>query len=328
MLHNPVTQEAFFVGKIPYLFRRRNIYYFRIRVPAEHQQALNATEIVRSLKTESRHEAIPLALQLAANVALAFNELKSGTISDFSASELMSRGPQNQLPATVSPITVRQNLLKSPLLSVVVADFLNRYNPKNKPTLTKLKSTLPVFIELIGDKPINTILQADVNNYFDQVQKLPVRRDAKIFRGMSIKEIIATHDGRCIAEGTFESTYRAMVSMFINWAAVHYKDQGFPNLSVNGAVYRGNRANGINKQRSLTLDQIRLLFTHPKMKQYAADRNTAHCCWLPLIGLFTGARLNEVCQLNPFTDIKQDAATGIWYFHFTDETESAVLAQT
>lgn len=113
--------------------------------------------------------------------------------------------------------------------------------------MTKLKSTLPVFVELVGDKPINTILQADVNRYFDDVQKLPVRRDAKQFRGMSIQTIIATHDGRCIAEGTFESTYRATVSLLINWASVHYKDQGFPALSVNGAVYRGNRSSGINK---------------------------------------------------------------------------------
>ncbi len=263
------------MGKIPYLFRRRNVYYFRIRVPAEHQEALKATEIVRSLKTESRHEAIPLALQLAANIAVVFNELKSGAISDLSGLELTFTASRKQVPATISTITVRSNHPRAPLLSAVVDDFLQRYNPKNKATLTKLKSTLPIFVELIGDKPINQILQADVNNYFDQVQKLPVRRDAKVFRGMSIQEIIATHDGRCVAEGTFESTYRAMVSLFLNWAVVHYRDQGFPDLSVNGAVYRGSRSNGINKQRALTHDEIRLLFTHPKMKKYAADPEKA-----------------------------------------------------
>jgi len=311
------------VGKIPYLFRRKNVYYFRIRVPAEHQESLKATEIVRSLKTESRYEAIPRALQLAANIATTFNELKSGTICDLRSSELTSQVSQKQILAKISSITVKSNIPKTPLLSVVVEDFLQRYDQKNKATLTKLKSTLPIFVELIGDKPINQILQTDVNNYFDQVQKLPVRRDAKVFRGMSIQEIIATHDGRTIAEGTFDSTYRATVSLLINWSMVHYKDQGFPNLSVSGAVYRGGRSNGINKQRALTQDEVKLLFSHPKMKKYAANPKTAHYCWLPLIGLFTGARINEVCQLNPFTDIKRDEATGIWYFHFTDESESA-----
>ena len=107
-----------------------------------------------------------------------------------------------------------------PLLSVVVDDFLKRYDPSNKATFTKLNATLPIFVELIGNKAINQILQADVNSYFEEVQKLPVRRDAKIFSGMSFKEIIAANTGSCIAEGTFKSTYRACVSLFTQWASV------------------------------------------------------------------------------------------------------------
>ena len=59
------------------------------------------------------------------------------------------------------------------------------------------------------------------------------------------------------------------------------------------------------------------------MKQYASDKSTAHYCWLPLIGLHTGARINEICQLNPMVDIAQDANSGIHYFHFTNDSESA-----
>lgn len=181
---------------------------------------------------------------------------------------------------------------------------------------------MPILLELIGDKPINQILQADINSFFDEVQKLPVKRNKKVFEGMTIREKIAANDDRCIAEGTFESTYRACVSLLINWATVHYRDQGFPSLSVDGAVYRGTRSEGINKQRAMTPEELKKLFGHPKMKKYAANPKTAHYCWLSLIGLFTGCRINEVCQLNPVEDIKQDSATGIHYFHFTDEGES------
>jgi hypothetical protein len=38
---------------------------------------------------------------------------------------------------------------QAPKLSVVVVDFLNRYDQRNKETLIKLKSTLPIFIELL-----------------------------------------------------------------------------------------------------------------------------------------------------------------------------------
>ena len=71
-----------------------------------------------------------------------------------------------------------------------------------------------------------------------------------------------------------------------------------PFQSVQGAVYRGDRSNGINKQRALTQDEIKLLFTHRKMKNYAADPEKSHCCWLPLIGLFTGARIMNRDEIN------------------------------
>lgn len=313
------------MGKIPYLFRRRNVYYFRIRVPTELRGILKARTIVRSLKTENRHEAIAIALQLAANVSSALYDFKTEKISTLNLDALLTQDPQSQAVSKAIALSpAKTNIPLAPLLSTVVNDFLQRYNQRNTTTLSKLKSTLPIFVELVGDKPINTILQAEVNNYFELVQKLPIRRDSKKYRGKSIKKIIATHSGRCISEGTFDSTYRATVSLLINWASVHYKDQGFPSLTVQGAVYRGDRAYGINKQRALKPSEINTLFTHPMMQKYAKNPKYAHYCWLPLIGLFTGARINEVCQLNPFTDIKQDQESGIWYLHFTDESEAAV----
>ena len=212
-----------------------------------------------------------------------------------------------------------------PLLSIVVSDFLKRYNPLKADMLDKLTGVLPIFTELVGDKSINQILQADINYFFDEVQKLPVRRDVKKFKGMGIKKMIIANAGApCIAEKTFISTYRACVSVFIDWAIVNYMDQGFPGLSVKGAEYRGLRASGLNKQRAIRPDELVRLFSHPKMKEYASNIKTAHYCWLPLIGLYTGCRINEACQLNPFTDILKDADTGIYYFLFSEETESSV----
>lgn len=43
--------------------------------------------------------------------------------------------------------------------------------------------------------------------------------------------------------------------------------------------------------------------------------------WLPLVGLLTGARINEICQINPQTDVLQDEA-GIWYFNISSEGDA------
>ncbi|MGZ5013085.1 MAG: DUF6538 domain-containing protein [Methylobacter sp.] len=311
------------MAKIPYLVRRKNVFYFRLRIPAEYQEALKAREIIQSLKTEKLAEAIPLALQLAAHYKSSIQDLKNGkAIHEFTrlnsnqTAQYVSAENTFARPATHTKST-------APLLSVVADDFLKRYGPSNKSMLGKLTGTLAILVELVSDKPVNQILQADLNNFFDEVQKLPVRRDSKKFAGMNIKQIIIANAGEpCIAEKTFIGTYRACISVFIQWATVHYKDQGFPLLSVQGAIYRGIRAAGINKQRAMKLEELQRLFSHSKMKAYSSDAKTAHYCWLPLVGLFTGCRINEVCQLNPFTDIVQDSETGIHYFHFTDEGES------
>lgn len=306
------------MAKIPYLVRRKNVYYFRLVVPVELREIVKVREITQSLRTENREKATHKALELAAHFKAALHDLKSGNVYEIDKPVVVEA--KNNISSPVVSIQVKSS---APLLSVVITDFLNRYDKSNKATLTKLNATLPILLELIGDKPINQILQADINAYFDDVQKLPVRRDAKVFKGMSIREIIESNSGKCISEGTFDSTYRACVSIFLNWAAVHYKDQGFPSLSTQGAIYRGVRADGINKQRAMKPDELRRLFGHDKMKRYAANPDTAHYCWLPLIGLHTGARINEICQLNPGSDILQDETTGIWYFNFDDEGDTA-----
>lgn len=46
--------------------------------------------------------------------------------------------------------------------------------------------------------------------------------------------------------------------------------------------------------------------------------------WLPLLGIFTGSRLNEICQLD-LDDIAQEADTGIWFISITDDEEDKPL---
>jgi integrase len=55
------------------------------------------------------------------------------------------------------------------------------------------------------------------------------------------------------------------------------------------------------------------------MANFANSSKESHKFWLPMIGLFTGARVNEICQLNPQKDVIQDEKTGIWYFNLTDD---------
>lgn len=52
--------------------------------------------------------------------------------------------------------------------------------------------------------------------------------------------------------------------------------------------------------------------------------NTDMKYWGTLIGLYTGARLNEIASLTP-NDLKKDETTGIWYFDINEEDEKKHL---
>lgn len=59
-------------------------------------------------------------------------------------------------------------------------------------------------------------ISRNVATYTKLVATLPVKRKQKAYEDMTIPEIIAANKGdRCIAEGTFESTYKACVSIYL-----------------------------------------------------------------------------------------------------------------
>jgi len=131
------------MAKIRYLFKRKDIYYFRFVVPPELRETLNVREIIKSLKTPSKQVALPLALKLASDVISTLQDLKAGKISAINGSELTTLSLQSNPVVSSFNIFPALKQHQAPLLSIVVDDFLSRYNQDDKATLTKLKSTLP-----------------------------------------------------------------------------------------------------------------------------------------------------------------------------------------
>lgn len=77
-----------------------------------------------------------------------------------------------------------------------------------------------------------------------------------------------------------------------------------------------------NKRRPWTMEELRSLFGTPLHQGYALP-NAPHAgaeaaYWIPLLGLFTGARLGELCQLRP-EDVRED--DGVWALVLTDDGE-------
>lgn len=100
-----------------------------------------------------------------------------------------------------------------------------------------------------------------------------------------------------------------------------YED-AFAGVRVENIKYSGSRKDREGAQRSFKDAELARLFTGKEMKEFCASGADVHKFWLPVIGLYTGARVNEICQINPDVDVKQ-GDDGIRYFDITSNSATA-----
>ncbi|MBS1209313.1 MAG: Phage integrase [Proteobacteria bacterium] len=232
------------------------------------------------------------------------------------------RGPYTETPA--APVLGAKDAKRGVMLSDVLKDFMGR-QAVGTSMFKKYSTVLPMFLEQIGDRPIQDIKQRMIDGYFDLLLCLPPHwADVRKKKGLTVPQIAAQEWPKCLAPKTFKSSYIAAVRPLLKFAKRTYGDEGWPgHLTVEGIEYRGDREEDERKQRAIRPDELRRLFNGVECAAFAADPALHDQYWFPLIGLYTGARVNEVCQLNPQCDIRQDAETGIWFFDITDESETA-----
>ena len=209
----------------------------------------------------------------------------------------------------------------SVLLVSTLADWFLGRQDKSAPMYRKHKQAVGLFAETFGSRPVDYLKQVDIESFCEMICRLPPRWAKERKGGKSASEIAAQDWPKCITETTFNKTYKASLSIFLKDCAHVYGDAGFPrHLSVTRTPYTGSRPGGEDKQRALKPDELKRLYEGPEYAAFAEDPELAHCYWLPLVGLYTGARVNEVCQLNPQCDIQEEG--GVWFFNITEDSDA------
>lgn len=257
------------------------------------------------------------------------NALYRFTAADLKATQLMQarhRGeivetPQAPAPAR-PPRATRPDTPAAPtapLLSEIITYFLDNYPDKTRPMFRKHRSVLPVFLDCLGDRPIDKLKQMDLEDFARVICKLPPRAAPMARKKkLSIRALAELEHRQTIAPKTFEDTFMASVRPFIAASRRIFGDSGFPpNVTTEGIVYRGTVKAGGNRQRAMTATELDSLVE--ALQPFAKDDAQMHKMWLPMVALHTGARINEICQVNPQVDIGTE--DGIPYLHFTNETE-------
>ncbi len=204
--------------------------------------------------------------------------------------------------AVQSPVATPQ----SPLISSLIDKFIDYQRRKSNwgkgnSSEDKYRNALKYFVELT-DKPSNLLTKADIVKVKELLMKVPDTRRYQYYSKLSIKEL---HTKTIPIEHTISNNtikqHADRIVTYLNW--LFDNDYCSENLSKTlGGIVRTTRKQG---KEPYTPDQLKKLFN----ENYNLIDDTHY--WIPLIALHTGARINEICQLDP-KDIKQ--VDGIWVF--------------
>ena len=161
----------------------------------------------------------------------------------------------------------------------------------NRRTLSDHKNRVMSLLRIIGDKPIGEITRQDMRMFRDTLQKLPPRWNALVEKsGLSIEDFIKK-DGyeTTLSIKSINVIVEAVSGMF-SWAI---REDFIDRNPAQGLGIKDIQPD-VEKKPSLTNDDIKKIFFTGDYKK-EAFKNPAYY-WAPLIALYTGMRLEEICQ--------------------------------
>ena len=150
----------------------------------------------------------------------------------------------------------------TPLLSEVTQAYIEYYKKLNKPAMfKKVKTVMPLLLQVVGNKPIGSLTQSDLLAFFDTVQVLPPRwSDVCRQQRISLRELAERRLGE-MSKGTFDGTYMAAMAPFLKYCRGRWQDKGWPmTLTVEGIQYLGSRRDAEFGQRHFEHDELKRLF--------------------------------------------------------------------
>lgn len=151
------------------------------------------------------------------------------------------------------------------------------------------------------------------------VQALPVNRNTKPeTKDLPLLEAIKVDGGPKVSVITV-SNHLAMFFRFWSWAERH--GHAPQKLFENMKVAKPKRSTGA--RNAYTKEQTAKLFAELTENRAGLVKKDDHK-WGALLGLFTGAQLNEIAQLE-FRDIAQE--DGVWLVNITDESDNKKRAK-
>jgi len=305
-----------------YTTLRSNTYWLHFKLPAAIYKQSNLTsQLMRlSLNTKDPDKAGSLAQLLVFKVKEYCKATDVTIISKSSLDKLVIDTMINL--GEVSTQSIQRPALKVKALTVSSA-FVQFDNEMTKAEVWRVKTrcdnqaAIANFIELVGDIPLSSVNANVCRDFKSKLIRYPLHRTKVVeFKGLDVNVLInSTKTYPTISITTVNNQIRK-VNSFFNWL-------------VKQGLLTSNPMTGMKIKQKVSLKAARTSFSDSDISSiFSTAIFTEHQFlhdyqfWLPLLALYSGARLEELCQLH-LADIKLDAE--VPYFNIDDEYQEQHL---
>ncbi len=191
----------------------------------------------------------------------------------------------------------------------------------------RVREGFGLLLEVMGDSTLEKVDRDFLRKYESLLRSIPARRDLDKIRYKinGIHELIAktNENGDPLTSDNAVRKYMRVIFEAFRWA----DGEGIFIKSPANKFFASveNEKMDKNFKADFTDEDLHAIFNRPWFKRGTVNRNSegrfhhyrAFHYSLPLIGFYTGARINELCQFY-LDDIKQDDA-GFYFFEINNE---------
>lgn len=219
-------------------------------------------------------------------------------------------------------------------LSKVCDEYLEDYERKAKVKKIRQKRrhdmrvVANLVLEVMGDEtPVQAVTRKLCREFVDTLSIMPPNR-TKIFKEMPLDDVLAKvkKDGIPPMKWATQNSYLATVIKIFDFA----RKEGYITANpAEGLTPLAETVPDEDKRDPFTMEHLQKIFSAPiytgcvdddrGLNKPGPNRPKRSRFWLPLISLFTGMRMNEICQFN-LDDVKC-TDKGTYYFHVFPDTE-------
>jgi len=279
-----------------HLIKVNNRFYYKIKVPSDLCHLFPCKFIKKSLHTSELNAAKTLLRYCEFKTHNAFALLRTNTLE----AEHVQQIVHSLLPAPRA-IEVMEKSLLTNVIATYTSEKQTNWTGKTK---LEVAGVFRLLVDILGDIDVSTITRPMLIDLRSSLLKVPPNFYVKN-PDKSVKKAIAENNGDGISIKTVNK-YMSRIGGLLKYC----HEQGLITNNPATGLQIVDKQRADQERSAYSLEDVKSIVRNLPSEDDAPERY-----WIPIIGLYSGMRLAEICQLHIEDIIKVDDC---WCFDIND----------